>query len=122
MPRNSSPRDVDCPPAPDGCAAFAGEPCFSHGGTRERHNFHRARTAAWEADRLARVPAAKLIADAAQNRIIVSGARAAVLLAEHGYTAEADRIQNEVKARNGLMSAKQAAALLLAEAEGGESR
>jgi hypothetical protein len=119
MTRNNSPRDVDCPPPPLGCAATAGEPCLSHGGTRERRLFHRVRTAAWEAARLARVPAAKLIADAAKDRTVISGTRAAALLAEHGYAVEAERIQNEVKARNGLMSAKQAAALLLAEAEGG---
>ncbi len=68
------------------------------------------------------VPAAKLIADAVQNRTIISGTRAAELLAQHGYTVEADRIRSEVKARNGLMSAKQAGALILDEAEGGASR
>ncbi|WP_155054563.1 zinc finger domain-containing protein [Streptomyces blattellae] len=120
--QENSPRRVDCPPPPLGCAASAGEPCMSHGGTRVRHNFHQVRTKAWEAARFAAVPAAKLIADAAQNRTIVSGTRAAELLAEHGYSSEATRIRSEVKARNGLLSAKQAAALILDEAEGGDSR
>lgn len=119
MTETQTPSRVDCPPPPLGCAASAGEPCLSHGGTRVRHSFHRSRTAAWTEARLAAVPAAKLVADAAQNRTIVSGTRAATLLAEHGYTAEADRIQTEVKARNGLMSAKQATVLLLDDAEGG---
>lgn len=102
------------------CGSTAGQPCTSHSGTRVRtHNVHLARKVAWEEMRLAAVPAAKLLADAAHNRTIISGTRAAALLAEHGYAAEADRIQNEVKARNGLMSAKQAAALLLDDAESG---
>ncbi|MET9086131.1 hypothetical protein ABZX77_30370 [Streptomyces sp. NPDC004237] len=118
----NSPRTVDCPPPPLGCAATAGEPCFSHGGTRERHNFHGARTAAWQAARLAAVPAAKLIADAAAARKIRHGKHAAELLAENGYTAEADRVRQAVSEQHGHMSAKQAAALLLDDVEGGESR
>ena len=117
----NSPRAVDCPPAPDGCAASAGEPCFSHGGTRERHNFHRARTAAWEAARLAAAPAAKLVADAVAERTIRHGQHAAELLAENGYTAEAERIRRASSDQHGHMSAKQAAALLLDNAESGES-
>jgi len=116
----NTPRRVDCPPPPDGCGAPADQPCTSHGGTRERHDFHRARTAALEAQRIATVPAAKLVADAVKNRTIVSGTRAAALLAEHGYSTEADQVQNEVKARNGLMSAKQTVAFLVEQAEGGE--
>ncbi|SHI67043.1 zinc finger domain-containing protein [Streptomyces sp. 3214.6] len=116
-----SPRTIACPPSPDGCGAVAGAPCTSHGGTRERRDFHRARTAALEAARIATVPAAKLVADAVKDRTIVSGTRAAALLAEHGYSAEADRVQNEVRARNGLMSAKQAVAFLIGNA-GGEGQ
>lgn len=118
---HNSPRTVDCPPDPKGCGAAAGEPCTSHGGTRERHNFHQGRTAAWEAARLAANPAAKLVADAVAERRIRHGQHAVNLLRAHGHQAEAEQVQREVKARNGLMSAKQAAAFLLDAAEGGES-
>ncbi|MCQ9178558.1 hypothetical protein KMT30_05840 [Streptomyces sp. IBSBF 2953] len=114
-----SPRTVDCPPPPHGCAATAGEPCLSHGGTRVRRNYHQARTAAWEAARVAAVPAVKLITDAGPG--IRHGKHAAALLREHGHHADADCIEDEVKARNGLMSAKQAVAFLI-EAASGERR
>lgn len=116
-----SPRGVNCPPPPDGCAANAGEPCYSHGGTRTRRLFHQARTAAWEASRIAAVPAAKLIADAVAAKTIRSGKQAAALLTEHGHHAEADRIQQAVRRRNGLMSAKQAV-LFLVDTEAGDGR
>ncbi|MCI3277498.1 zinc finger domain-containing protein [Streptomyces cylindrosporus] len=111
----NSPRSVDCPPSPLGCAASAGEPCLSHGGTRERHNFHRARTAAWEAARIAAVPAAQLVADAAARKGVRHAKHAAEMLAANGFTAEAERIRRAVSDRNGLMSAKQAVALLVDE-------
>lgn len=116
---NSASR-VDCPPPPLGCAASVGEPCLSHGGTRVRHNFHQARTAAWASARLAAVPAAKLVADAVASRSIRHGRHAVDLLAEHGYAGEADRVLSAVKDRHGLMSAKQVVALLLDEADGGD--
>ncbi|MFF0597877.1 hypothetical protein [Streptomyces antibioticus] len=115
----NTPRRVDCPPPPAGCAATAGEPCLSHGGTRTRHGFHQARTAAWETARIAAVPAAQIVADAVAARTIRSGKQAATLLAEHGHTAEAARIQSAVIHRRGLMSAKQAIDLLVTVAEGG---
>ena len=118
----TTPRRVDCPPPPLGCAATAGEPCLSHGGTRARHGFHQARTSAWEAARIAAVPAAKLVAAAVLARTIRSGRQAAVLLDQHGHTAEAALIQSAVVNRRGLMSAKQALGLLVAVAEGGEPR
>lgn len=118
----STPRIVSCPPAPEGCGAEAGERCMSHGGTRERHDFHRVRTAAWEAARLAAHPAAKLIADAAKERRIRHGSHAASLLREHGYAAEADHVQDAVTERNGHLSAKQAAQVLIDVAEAGEDQ
>ncbi|MEU5838806.1 DUF6011 domain-containing protein [Streptomyces diacarni] len=43
---------VACPPAPDGCGSPAGALCTSHSGTRQRkQDTHRARTAAWAANR-----------------------------------------------------------------------
>ncbi|MET7475115.1 hypothetical protein ABZT17_12245 [Streptomyces sp. NPDC005648] len=119
--QENSPRRVDCPAPPLGCAASAGTPCLSHGGTRARSTFHQARTAAWNAARFAAAPAAKLVVDAAANRSIRHGKHAAELLDEHGYTAEAELIRKAVSDRHGLMSAKQAAVLLLDQAEGGES-
>lgn len=119
QPTESSPRTVDCPPPPLGCAATAGEPCLSHGGTRVRHSFHQARTAAWEAARIAAVPAARLVADAVAERRIRHAQHAVTLLREHGHQTEADKLQSEVRARNGLMSAKQSATFLLDEAEKG---
>lgn len=120
--RGSSPRDVDCPPAPDGCAAYAGEPCLSHGGTRVRYSFHRARTDRWEQARIDRYPAVRLVVDAAKARRGLHGKHVAELLDEHGHTTEAEQIRTAVRAANGHLSAKQAAALLLDTAEGGESR
>jgi hypothetical protein len=84
-----------------------------------RHNFHQARTTAWEAARIAAVPAAKLVADAAAARRIRHGKHAAGLLDEHGYTTEAELVRRAVSERNGLMSAKQAVTFLLDAAEGG---
>ena len=115
---NRLPLRVACPT----CGSPAGEPCTSHGGTRERHDFHQARTAAAVAARIAAVPAAKLVADAAKERRGMHGKHAAELLDVHGYTAEAERISRVVSDRNGLMSAKQAIALLVDEAEGGTSQ
>lgn len=117
----SSPRAVGCPPPPLGCSANPGEPCSSHGGTRVRHGYHQARTAVWETARIAAVPAAKLIADAVAAKTIRSGKQAAALLTEHGHHAEADRIQQAVRRRSGLMSAKQAV-LFLVDTEGGGGR
>ncbi|MGW6910273.1 hypothetical protein [Streptomyces sp. NPDC054940] len=120
---NRLPLAVACPPAPDGCGSHAGQLCTSHGGTRARNSqVHRARTDAWEAQRLAANPAAKLVADAARERRGMHGKHAAELLDEHGHTAEADRIRRAVSECNGLLSAKQAAALILDEAESGGSR
>ncbi|MFF2094826.1 hypothetical protein [Streptomyces sp. NPDC058202] len=116
----NTPRNAACPPPPQGCAATAGEPCLSHGGTRVRHNFHRARTAAWETQRLAGDPAAKLVADAVTARTIRHGSHAAELLDGHGYAEQAERIRTAVSERNGLMSAKQAVALLLDAGQGGD--
>ncbi|MEV4033425.1 zinc finger domain-containing protein [Streptomyces umbrinus] len=110
---NQSPRTVACPPAPKGCGALVGEPCTSHRGTRERHDFHQARTAAWTTSRIDANPAVRLILDAAKTRRGMHGKHAAELLDGHGYTAEAECIRRAVSDRNGLMSAKQAAALLL---------
>lgn len=120
--RGSSPRDVDCPPAPDGCAASAGEPCLSHGGTRVRNSFHRARTARWEQTRIDRHPAVRLVIDAAKTRRGLHGTHVAELLDEHGHTTQAEQIRDAVRAAHGHLSAKQAAALLLDTAEGGERR
>lgn len=109
----NTPRTVDCPPPPRGCSATAGEPCLSHGGTRMRHNFHQARTAAWEAARIAAVPAAKLVADAVAERSIRHGQHAVNLLREHGYTTEAESVRAAVSRRNGHMSAKQTVLFLI---------
>ncbi|MEU5834550.1 hypothetical protein ABZ820_12870 [Streptomyces diacarni] len=66
-------------------------------------------------------PAAALVLRAVQSREIRHAKHAADLLGKHGYHAEADRVRTEVKARNGLMSAKQTAAFLTTRAhtEGG---
>lgn len=116
---HNSPRTVDCPPPPLGCAANAGEPCFSHGGTRELHSFHQVRTAAWRAERITKVPAAKLVADAVIEKRVRSAKQAARLLDEHGYTGEVALIQKAVIDRRRLMSAKQAVDFLVKAAEGG---
>lgn len=115
-----SPRAVACPPAPTGCGAGVGQPCTSHSGTRDRRDFHRARTGAWQSARIAAVPAAQLIADA--GPWVRHGKHAAELLAEHGYTTEAERIRRAVSDCNGLMSAKQAVTLLVDQAAGGETQ
>ncbi|MFI6249015.1 hypothetical protein [Streptomyces sp. NPDC051016] len=119
---DSSPRSVDCPPPPEGCAATAGEPCFSHGGTRERRLFHQVRTAAWQAARIAAVPAAKLVADAVAARKVRHGKHAAELLVEKGYMAEAERVRQAVSEQHGHMSGKQSVALLVEIAEAGGTR
>lgn len=108
---------VPCPAPPKGCGAPAGELCTSHGGTRiRRDSVHQARTAAL----IAANPAARLIADAARERRGMHGKHAADLLEQHGYTETADRVRSEVRARNGLLSAKQAIELLITN--GGEAR
>ncbi|WP_416976688.1 hypothetical protein [Streptomyces sp. T028] len=114
----SSPRTVPCPPSPAGCGAPAGASCTSHGGTRERHNFHRARTAALEAARIAAVPAAKLVADT--GAWVRHGKHAADLLDKNGFTVEAEQLRRAVSEANGHMSAKQAIAFLVDQAQGGE--
>jgi hypothetical protein len=119
---DTSPRTVPCTPPPTGCGAPTGEPCTSHGGTRVRHNFHQARTAAAEAARIAAVPAAKLIFDAAKERRGMHGRHAAELLDENGYTSEAAQIRDMVTAMKGHLSANQAALWLIERAEGGEAR
>lgn len=117
---DSTPRSVACPPAPEGCGATSGQPCTSHGGSRVRRDFHRARTAAWQAARIAAHPAAKLIFDAARQRRGMHGKHAAELLAEHGFTAEADQVRQQVTAMHGHLSANQAAMWLLERAEDGD--
>jgi hypothetical protein len=119
---DTSPRTVPCPSPPAGCGAAAGQPCTSHGGTRVRHTFHQARTAVAEAARIAAVPAAKLIFDAAKERRGMHGRHAAELLDEHGYTTEAAQIRDMVTAMKGHLSANQAALWLIERAEGGEAR
>ncbi|MFC4506599.1 MULTISPECIES: hypothetical protein [Streptomyces] len=121
QPPDRSPRTVDCPPPPDGCAATAGEPCLSHGGTRVRHSFHQARTAAWEAARIAAVPAANLIFDAKARRGM-HGKDAAELLDKNGYSVEAEQLRRAVSEAHGHMSARQAIAFLVDHAEGGEGQ
>lgn len=116
---NLPPLTVACPD----CGSPAGQLCTSHGGTRARNSqVHRARTAAWEQARIDGNPAVRLILDAARERRGMHGKHAAELLDAHGYTAEAARIRRAVSERNGLLSAKQAAALILDEAEGGAAR
>lgn len=56
--------------------------------------------------------AVQLLRDALRQRRALHGRHAADLLAEHGHTAEAERIRAEVRARNGHLSAKQALHLL----------
>ncbi|WP_329214860.1 hypothetical protein OG352_05365 [Streptomyces sp. NBC_01485] len=111
---------MDCPLPPLGCGSAADHACTSHGGTRERHDFHRARTAAWETARLAAIPAAKLVAEA--GPCIRHAKHAATLLADTGYPNEAAQLLQAISERNGHMSAKQAIALLVEQAEGGESQ
>lgn len=113
-----SPRTVACP----ACGAVAGEPCTSHGGARVRTDFHQARTAAWEAARVAAVPAAQLLADAVAAKDIRHGKHAAELLDASGFAAEAERVRRAVTKAHGLMSARQAIALLIDQAEDGENR
>jgi hypothetical protein len=110
---------VACP----ACSSAAGQPCTSHGGKRvRRDNVHLARKVAWEEARIDANPAAKLIVDGARERRGMHGKHAAELLDEHGHTEAAERIRCAVSDRNGHLSAKQAAALILDEAEGGERR
>jgi hypothetical protein len=104
---------LPCPPEPAGCGAAANAPCRSHGGTRVRHRVHQARTAAWHAARIAAAPAAALVADAVAAQRIRHGKHAAVLLDEHGYTAEAEAVRTAVARGHGHLSAKQAVDLLL---------
>lgn len=108
---------VSCPT----CQAKPGELCTSHGGTRvRRDSVHQARTTAWTGALIAANPAARLIADAAKERRISHGKHAADLLEQHGYTEAAALVRREVRARNGLLSAKQAIELLITN--GGEAR
>ncbi|MFJ6841380.1 hypothetical protein ACIQRE_01775 [Streptomyces griseoluteus] len=108
---------VACPPVPEGCGASAGRPCTSHGGTREKATFHLTRTAAWVQARTDRCPPAALITDAARQHRGMHGNDAMKLLLDHGLEAEAAVIQHALHHRRGLMSAKQAAMLLVAIAE-----
>ncbi|MFF7966722.1 hypothetical protein ACFZC3_15320 [Streptomyces sp. NPDC007903] len=112
-----SARSVACPPVPEGCGAPAGRTCTSHGGTRERATFHLTRTAAWVQARIDRCPPAALITEVAQQRRGMHGKDAMKLLLEHGHDAEAAVIQNALHDRRGLMSAKQAAMLLVSISE-----
>jgi len=73
-----------------------------------------------EIDAVPREQLAQIILDAAKVRRGMHGKHAADLLDEHGHAEAAELIRREVKARNGLLSAKQAAQLLLTK--GGESR
>jgi hypothetical protein len=57
-------------------------------------------------------PAVQLVLDAMRERRGMHGRHAADLLAEHGYTAEAELVREEVRAQNGHLSAKQAVQLL----------
>lgn len=114
-----TPKTVACPAPPAGCGAGSGEPCTSHGGTRARADFHQARTVSWQAARIAAVPAAQLVADAVVERRIRHGRHAAELLAEHGHQAEADRVQDAVRRRNGHLSAKQTIDLLIDDTQNG---
>ncbi|MDX3020111.1 zinc finger domain-containing protein [Streptomyces acidiscabies] len=115
---NLRPLAVACPD----CGSPADQLCTSHGGTRVRNSqVHRGRTAAWNQARNDGNPAVRLILDAARERRGMHAKHAAELLDTRGHTAEAERIRRAVSERNGLLSAKQAAALLLDEAEGGES-
>lgn len=83
---------------------------------------HRGRTAAWNQARIDGNPAVRLILDAAKTRQGMHGKHAAELLEAHGHTAEAERIRCAVSERNGLLSAKQATALILDEAERGKTQ
>ncbi|WP_333745589.1 hypothetical protein [Streptomyces sp. IBSBF 2950] len=65
-----------------------------------------------EADRDAPKDPVALIRAAMAHRRGMHGSRAADLLAEHGFTEEADRIRSEVRAQMGHLSAKQALQLL----------
>ncbi|MGW7506088.1 hypothetical protein ACWGIR_32045 [Streptomyces albidoflavus] len=60
-------------------------------------------------------PAATLLRTAIQNRTIRHGKHAARLLRDHGHTTLADRLDREVSARCGHLSARQAADLIESE-------
>ncbi|MEV0443586.1 hypothetical protein AB0I84_23430 [Streptomyces spectabilis] len=110
---------VACPD----CGSTTGELCTSHSGTRARNSqVHRGRSAAWNQARIDGNPAVRLILDATKTRRGMRGTHAAELLDAHGHTAEAERIRRAVSELNGLLSAKQAAALILDEAEGGKTQ
>ncbi|MEH0490607.1 hypothetical protein QBA78_36745 [Streptomyces scabiei] len=116
---NLPPLAVACPD----CGSAAGELCTSHGGTRARNSqVHQGRSAAWNQARIDDNPAVRLILDATKTRRGMHGTHAAELLDAHGHTAKAERIRRAVSERNGLLSAKQAAALILDEAEGGKTQ
>lgn len=100
------------------CGAKPGDLCTSHSGTRPRlDDVHTARTEAWEAARIAAVPAAQLILDAAQRHPGMHARQAADLIAGAGFANEARVIDAELKKQNGHMSAKQAIAFLVKRAE-----
>jgi transposase InsO family protein len=106
---------VACPD----CGSDVGQLCTSHGGTRVRNSqVHRGRTTAWNQAQIDSNAAVRLILDAARQQRGMHATDAAELLDTHGHTAEADRIRRAVADRNGRMTAKQAAALILDEAEG----
>ncbi|MGW0536297.1 zinc finger domain-containing protein [Streptomyces sp. NPDC003032] len=117
--KNLPPLAVACPD----CGSAAGELCTSHGGTRARNSqVHRGRSAAWNQARIDGNPTVRLILDATKTRRGMHGTHAAELLDAHGHTTEAERIRRALSEQNGLLSAKQAAALILDEAEGGKTQ
>ena len=96
------------------CDVAPGELCTSHGGERVRRtDTHQTRTTAWTDAQFAANPAARLILTASKERRGMHGRHAADLLEAHGHTEAAEIVRAEVKARNGLLSAKQAAHLLI---------
>ncbi|QKV98326.1 hypothetical protein HUT19_42175 (plasmid) [Streptomyces sp. NA02950] len=80
-----------------------------------------ARTSAASGDEAPKDPVALIRAAMAQRRGM-HGSHAADLLAEHGFTEEADRIRAEVCAQMGHLSAKQALQLLTAAPADGTDR
>ncbi|XVV35057.1 zinc finger domain-containing protein [Streptomyces sp. CA-100214] len=102
------------------CGAKAGDLCTSHGGARLRLvDVHRPRSDAWHSERVRSVPAAALVLAAANRRDVTHGRQAADLLAEKGFTAEAEVVETLLKIQNGHLSAKQAVTFLVERAESG---
>lgn len=100
------------------CGAEAGALCTSHRGARFRlADVHRARTEAWHVARVADVPAARIILDAANRRLITHGRQAADLIAGQGFAEEAALLDRHMKLANGHLSAKQSVTLLVERAE-----